>query len=192
MAEEIQIRGAADPGKIRHPLGVIGLSLITLGIYGIVWYYKTNKELAEIGRANNTDELGDSPGTSVLAVTLGALIIVPAFVSIFNFTNRLAAAERLTGAHQRLEPVIMFILWIFLGPVAMYLTQLSLNDTLKLQAQLGTGQSPEALGTTPGLALSRRADDAVVAEGADLARGLGLEVLGLYALGDLAHRLAHA
>ena len=146
MAEEIQIRGSASPGKIRHPLGVVGLSIITLGIYAIVWYYKTNKELAEIGAANNTDELGDNPVNSVLAITLGALIIVPAFVSVWNYTKRLNAAERLTGAPPKLDPVILFVLWIFLGFVAMWVSQSSLNTTLQLQGQLGSGQQPTPLG----------------------------------------------
>ena len=35
MADAIQIRGSSYTGKIRNPLGVIGLSLITFGIYGM-------------------------------------------------------------------------------------------------------------------------------------------------------------
>ena len=134
MAEVIDIRGSSHPGKIRHPLGIIGLSLITFGIYGVVWYYMTNKELAELGKANNTDELGDSPGMSVLAITLGAFIIVPPFVSLWNYSKRVEAAARMTGNQPRLEQPIMFVLWIFLGVVSMYLTQESLNDTLRAQA----------------------------------------------------------
>ena len=97
MAEEIQISGTNDVGKIRNPLGVLGLSLITLGIYTIFWYYFTQKELAEMGRTRNTEELGTSPGTSVLAITLGALIIVPPFVSTYHATKRLGSAEGATG-----------------------------------------------------------------------------------------------
>jgi Domain of unknown function (DUF4234) len=134
MAEVIDIRGSSHPGKIRHPLGVIGLSFITLGIYFWVWYYMTNKELAEIGRAHNTEELGDSPGTSLLAMTLGAFIIVPPFVSLWNYSKRVDAAVRLTGQRQRLEQPIMFVLWVFLGVVSMYLTQESLNDVLRAQS----------------------------------------------------------
>jgi hypothetical protein len=149
MAELVDIRGSSHPGKIRHPLGVIGLSLITLGIYWWVWYYMTNKELAEIGRANNTDELGDSPGMSLLAVTLGAFIIVPPFVSLWNYSKRVDAATRLTGGQPRLEQPIMFVLWVLLGVVSIYLTQESLNDTLKAQgggaAALGAPQqAPQA------------------------------------------------
>jgi hypothetical protein len=139
MAEEVQIQGSNERGKIRNPLGVIGLSLITLGIYSIFWYYFVNKELAEIGKAHNTDECGTSPGTSVLAITLGIFIIVPPFVSIYNTTKRLAAAERLTGTPQGMEPGLLFILWIFLSPVAQYILQSNLNKVLQTQAG-GAGQ----------------------------------------------------
>ena len=134
MAEEIQIRGSSHAGKIRNPLGVIGLTLITLGIYGFFWYYYTNKELAEIGKAHNTDECGDAPGTSLLAVTLGALVIVPAFISAYNFCKRLSAAERVTGAPQGMEPGLLFVLYVFLSPVAAYIAQSNLNKVLQAQA----------------------------------------------------------
>jgi hypothetical protein len=134
MAEEVQIQGSNERGKTRNPLGVIGLSLITLGIYTIFWYYFVNKELAEIGRAHNTDECGTSPGTSVLAITLGIFIIVPPFVSIYNTCKRLSAAERLTGTPPGMEPGLLFILWIFLSPVAEYILQSNMNKVLQTQA----------------------------------------------------------
>lgn len=134
MAEDVQIHGSNQPGKIRNPLGVIGLTLITFGIYGIVWYYKTNKELAEIGRARNTQECGTAPGTSVLAVTLGVFILVPPFVSMYNFCKRLNAAERLTGAPQGMEPGLLFVIFLFVSPVGFYLAQSSLNKVLGAQA----------------------------------------------------------
>ncbi len=142
MAEEIQIRGSSCTGKIRNPLGVIGLSLITLGIYGIFWYYYANKELAEIGKAHNTDECGDSPGKSVLAITLGAFVIVPAFLSAYNFCKRLSAAERLTGAPQGMEPGLLFILYVFLSPVAAYIAQSNLNKVLEAQSGSPAAMSP--------------------------------------------------
>jgi hypothetical protein len=60
MSEPIQIRGSSYQGKIRNPLGVLGLSIITLGIYFVFWYYYANKELAEIGEVHNSDECGDA------------------------------------------------------------------------------------------------------------------------------------
>jgi len=116
MAEEIQLSGTNEVGKVRDPLGVVGLSIITLGIYAIFWYYFTQKELAEMGRARNTEELGTSPGTSVLAVTLGAFIIVPPFVSIYHAIQRKNAAARLVGAEEGMEPPLLLLIWIFISP----------------------------------------------------------------------------
>jgi hypothetical protein len=142
MAEEVQIRGTNAVGKVRNPLGVIGLTLITLGIYGIFWYYYTQKELAEFGRANNTEELGTNPGNSVLAITLGAFIIVPPFVSIYNACKRLNAAERLTGQPQGMEPGLLFLLWIFISPIGLYLYQSTMNKVLEAQAG-GVAATPQ-------------------------------------------------
>ena len=148
MAEEVQIQGSGERGKIRNPLGVIGLTFITLGIYVIFWYYFVNKELAEIGKAHNTDECGTSPGTSVLAITLGALVIVPAFISIYNTGKRLQAAERLTGTEPGMEPGLLLVLWVFISPVAEYIFQANQNKVLQQQAG-GAGQIPGAQVTAP-------------------------------------------
>lgn len=142
MAEAVQIKGSEHLGKIRNPLGVIGLSFITLGIYGIFWYYFVNKELAEIGKAHNTEECGTSPGTSVLAVTLGAFIIVPAFVSGYNFCKRLNAAERLSGAQPGMEAGLLFVLYVFISPVAAYIAQANLNKVLQAQSGGPSAISP--------------------------------------------------
>jgi Domain of unknown function (DUF4234) len=91
------LRVIGSTAKTRDPLGVALLTLVTLGIYFFVWYYKVNREMSELGRARGTDELGDNPGNSLLAVTLGALIIVPAIVSVYNTFQRTQAVTRLTA-----------------------------------------------------------------------------------------------
>lgn len=53
--------------------------------------------MADYGRARGTDELGTSPGKSLLAVSLGALIIVPAVMSLFSTHKRITKAQELTG-----------------------------------------------------------------------------------------------
>jgi hypothetical protein len=116
------------------------LTFVTLGIYGIFWYYFVNKEMARFGGARNTDELGDSPGTSVLAITLGAFIIVPPFVSIYHSWKRLNGGERLTGL-SGMEPGLGLLIWIFLAPVAEYIFQSNWNKVL--QAQAGIADVPE-------------------------------------------------
>ena len=134
MAEEVQIQGSNERGKIRNPLGVIGLGFITLGIYTVVWYYKVNKEMAQIGQARGTEECGTSPTTSLLAIIPGALIIVPPFVSMYNACKRLLATERVTGAKEGLEAPLLWLLLIFIGPIGIYLFQRDLNRALESQA----------------------------------------------------------
>ena len=82
MAEEVQIRNSTAQAKVRSPVAVALLSFFTIFIYFFFWWYFINREMKDLGEAHGTDELGDSPGKSVLAVTLGALIIVPAIVSL--------------------------------------------------------------------------------------------------------------
>ena len=137
MADPVQIRGTNTEAKIRDPLGVIALSFVTLGIYSIFWYYFVNKEMAAVGRARNTNELGDSPGTSVVAITLGALLIVPALISLYNAWKRLNSGERLTGL-SGLEAGLGLVLWIFISPVAQYIFQSNWNKVLEAQ----TGGAP--------------------------------------------------
>ena len=45
-------------------MAVALLSFFTIFIYFFFWWYFINKEMAELGQAHGTDELGDSPGKS--------------------------------------------------------------------------------------------------------------------------------
>jgi hypothetical protein len=85
LAETVQIRG--KPAKIRSPLGVFLLALITFGIYYIVWYYKTNRELRD------SAGIDVSPGMSTLAITLGGILIIPPFVSMWRYFKRIRQAQ---------------------------------------------------------------------------------------------------
>lgn len=131
MASNAAVAGMPVTGKIRNPLAVIALSLVTLGIYGIYWYYQVNKELAEVGRSHNSEEAGTSPGNSLLAVTLGAFVIVPAFVSVFGTWKRLNAGERLVGLPEGMSAGAGFLLHLFLGPVGIWFLQSNLNKVLE-------------------------------------------------------------
>ena len=144
MAEELQITGTDATAKVRNPLGVVGLTLITLGIYYFVWYYKVNREMRDLGRARGTDELGDSPGTSLLAVTLGALIIVPAVISIYHTFQRTQAAARLTGVDP-LNGWIALLLYLVIGIAFPAYLQSGLNRVWEAQgggSEISAGQQP--------------------------------------------------
>jgi hypothetical protein len=132
MAEEIQIAGSQATAKARNPLGVVGLSLITLGIYFFFWWYFINREMRDLGQAKGVD-LGQSPGSSVLAVTLGALIIVPAIVSEWRTGGRIEASQEAVGLERRASGPIIFILLLLIAPVGLWYAQSELNKVWAAQ-----------------------------------------------------------
>jgi hypothetical protein len=79
-------------GKVRSPISVWALSLVTCGIYGLVWYYKVNSELRDYDA-----RIIVSPGRATLATTLGACVVIPAVMSWMNTGGRIAKAQELAG-----------------------------------------------------------------------------------------------
>jgi hypothetical protein len=147
MAEEIQIAGTQSTAKIRSPWAAALLPIVTLSIYFFVWYYKINREMADLGRARDkTDELGDSPGTSLLAVTLGALIIVPAVLSTIHTAQRIQRAQRLTGNDPQLNGWLALVLYILITPAFWAYEQSELNKVWRAQGEapaISPGQAVE-------------------------------------------------
>src|SRR3954470_14123303 len=145
MAEEVQIAGTEATAKVRSVWAVALLPIVTLGIYYFVWYYKINREMADLGRAHGkTDELGDSPGTSLLAVTLGALIIVPAVISTIHTAQRIQAAQRLTGVHPQLNGWLALIMALLITPVFHAYEQSELNKVWRAGGEPPRAETPEA------------------------------------------------
>jgi hypothetical protein len=128
VAEQVQVRGT--PVKIRNPLLVFLWSLVTFGIYYVVWYYKINRELRD---ASGIDV---SPGVALLAVTLGWIILVPPFVSWYRTFERIVEAQRSAGLTQEASPIlgfILFVLAVFLVPVEVVYAQDELNKLWRRQ-----------------------------------------------------------
>ena len=122
MAEQLQV--GRTTVKVRNPFLVFVWSLLTLGIYYLVWYYKINRELRD---ACGIDV---SPGVALIAITLGWLVIVPPFVSWYRTFIRIAEAQRAAGVTSEANPVLGFILFViavFLLPVEVVYAQDELN-----------------------------------------------------------------
>ena len=113
--------------KIRGPIAVAIFSVITLGIYLIFWWYYVNKEMADYGRARNTEELGDNPTKSTLALFPGALIVVPAIWTMVTTFQRIQAAQRLTG-QTPINGWLGFVLYLVFSPAAYGYMQSGLNS----------------------------------------------------------------
>jgi Domain of unknown function (DUF4234) len=93
MATEVQINGGPGTAKIRHPVAVAALSVVTIGIYFLYWWYQVNREMVDLGRARNAEGLGDNPTLSLLAMFPGGLIIIPPYFSLYNGVQRIKRAQ---------------------------------------------------------------------------------------------------
>ncbi len=133
MAQEVKIPGTEATAKIRNLFAVALLPFITFLIYNFYWWYQINRELRDYGRAKGTAELGDSPGKSLLAVTLGALVIIPALVSNYRGFKRVQAAQRLTGV-EPLNGWIGLILFVVITPAFWAYVQSGLNPVWEKEA----------------------------------------------------------
>ncbi|MGH2786676.1 MAG: DUF4234 domain-containing protein [Actinomycetota bacterium] len=116
--------------KRRNPWGVFGLSLITIGVYFFVWWYKINNELRNYG-------IDNSPAKATLAVTLGAFIIVPPFVSYYNTADRILKAQLKSDASERIIPVLALLLLIVVSLFAAPYYQSQLNKVWDAEAAKG-------------------------------------------------------
>jgi hypothetical protein len=139
VAEEVQVRGTTV--KIRNPLLVFVWSLVTLGIYYVVWYYKVNRELRDAcGVTVN-------PLVAVLAVTIGWILIVPPFVSWYRTFTRIVEAQRNAGLTHEASPILGFILYViavFILPVELIYAQDELNKLWRARERCGAAcRSPK-------------------------------------------------
>ena len=133
MAEQIQIAGAGTTAKARNPIAVAIFAVITLGIYLVFWWYFINREMADLGRAKGTAELGDSPAKSTLALFPGALLIVPALWTTVTTFKRVQAAQRLTGGTP-INGWLGLVLYLVISPAMYAYMQSGLNGVWKAQA----------------------------------------------------------
>jgi hypothetical protein len=145
MAQQIQIPGAGSTAKIRNPLGVIGLTLITLGIYFIFWWYFINREMADLGRTRGVPELGENPVLSVIALTIGSLVIIPPFVTYWRTCKRVETAQNQVLGSNNFSPLLAFLL-IFVpilgGWISSYLIQSNLNQVWERSAAQPAAGAP--------------------------------------------------
>jgi hypothetical protein len=132
MAQELPIEGAGSTAKVRNVVAVAVLAVVTLGIYLVCWWYFINREMADLGRARGTQDLGDSPAKSTLALFPGALVIVPAIWTTVTTFKRVQAAQRLVGK----DPIngwIGLVLYVVISPAFYAYMQSGLNGVWKAQ-----------------------------------------------------------
>jgi hypothetical protein len=108
MAETVTIGG--QPFLKREPLGVLGLSFITFGIYFFYWYYKINDELMRFEKDGTI-----SPVRSLMAMIFGWIIIVPPFIAMYNTAKHVQTAEQRLAIQPQLEPALVIVIMLFVS-----------------------------------------------------------------------------
>jgi hypothetical protein len=146
MAQTLTIPGTDVRVKPRNPVAVGFLSL-TIVYIPFHWYF-INRELRDLGRARGWD-LGSSPGVSVLAGTLGALVIVPPYWTAYTTTERIKNAQIYTGRKDWLEGWIGLLMLFLMAPLLFGFAQDQLN---KVWQNLGlpTPYEKQTLPPAPG------------------------------------------
>ena len=142
MAQEIQIPGAASTAKIRNVVAVPVLGIVTIGIYLVFWWYFINREMADLGRSRGTDELGDSPGKSTLALFPGGLLIVPALWTTVTTFQRVQRAQTLAG-QAPINGWLGLVLYIVFSPAFYGYMQSGLNSVWQATATEGQAPTPD-------------------------------------------------
>jgi uncharacterized protein DUF4234 len=142
VAELVTIGGQTY--KKRDPLGVLGLSFITFGIYWWYWYWAINDELRRYERDETI-----RPGIALLAVTLGWFLIVPPFISMYNTSLHLVKDQQRLGIAQQLSPAINVILLLFIGIATGIYTQEHLNRVWDAARGTSPTLPPAAPGALP-------------------------------------------
>ena len=106
--------------KYRNPVLVIVFSIITLGIYSIYWLVSTTNELRKV--------TSSAPNPWFLLLALVPLVNI--FVVLWYYWQYSAAIGEISD----FEPVLLFILWFIISPVAIVIAQIQLNK--KAQASV--------------------------------------------------------
>lgn len=138
MAYELTIPNQEQRAKVRNPWLVVLWTIVTIGIYHIVWWYKINKELKAFGESRGYD-LGRNPTNSLLALIPGFLIIIPPLVSYYRGTKRVQGAQALAGR----DPVngwIALVLYLFIGVAFPAYLQVGLNEVWRQELTPVPGQ----------------------------------------------------
>jgi hypothetical protein len=112
--------------KRRNPVAAwLGLPIITLGIYGIVWYYLVHSELAAFDRRRPV-----SAGLAVCSVLFGTLTLgIWPLITWVKLAGHIRNAQRAAGLQPSCSGAVGFLLGIFGFGVLYY--QVELNKVTK-------------------------------------------------------------
>ncbi len=80
------------------------MTFVTLGIYGLVWYYKINDEARRYLRDESI-----RPGVALLALIPGFVLIVPPFISYYHTGERIQRMQEGAGIQNTISPALFLL-----------------------------------------------------------------------------------
>ncbi|MFB4295828.1 DUF4234 domain-containing protein [Actinomadura sp. NTSP31] len=128
-------RGAGYNMKRRNPVGAwLGLPIITLGVYGLVWTFKVHDELYKYDQRT-----GDAATNALLSMIFGFVTLgIWPLVMWCKLGGRIAQAQRAAGLPATCSGGMGFLLGIFGFGVLYY--QLQLNKVTDRYGDTPAGQ----------------------------------------------------
>jgi hypothetical protein len=117
-------RGYGIQMKDRRPVGVWLLTLATLGIYGLVYWYKIHAELLEFDRRRHI-----SPVFELMSVFLLTWTIILPFMSIGSLAQKIRIAQSTAGLEQSCSGTRGSLLALLFGAHVIYY-QRKLNEII--------------------------------------------------------------
>jgi hypothetical protein len=137
MPEPALAVGAAM--KRRNIVAVwLGLPLITLGVYNLVWWYKVNAEMAAFDRRSPVN-----PAATLLAFLFGWLLVIPPYLAAYGTGQRIAERQRAAGLAPTCSPALGIVLMFVFGLTPLYY-QAELNKIIERYGPVAPG-APVAL-----------------------------------------------
>jgi Domain of unknown function (DUF4234) len=102
--------GSGNVGTLRKPLTVLLLIIITCGIYGLYWYYKTFEEMKDY----SGEGLGGAVGL-LLSIFCGIITIFVLPAEVGNLYERDGKEKPISGmtGFWQLLPLVGGIVWLF-------------------------------------------------------------------------------
>lgn len=139
-AESIEIGEARM--ATRNGVAIMLLNLMTLGIFGAIWWYQVNRELRDYSQAV-TRPFRNSPAGALILFLLWPLAWWPILLTTYITARRIRTVQEWVEAPKRVSPLVATLLALvpLLVPQALYL-QNALNDAW-LRAKAGAGPPPD-------------------------------------------------
>ncbi len=124
----------------RNPVALWILTFLTLGIWGIVWWYQVNRELRDYSEAV-ARPFGNVPVAATVCALLYWVAFWPGMISVFVTARRVRTVQDWVEAPGRAAPIVAALLFPLLFAHTWYL-QRALNDAW-LRAREGAGPPPD-------------------------------------------------